>query len=415
MRKPRRIRTPIRRYLQFLRLRFIPLALWAGAVAGVVMLWSSRVTRMDVPAHIDALRQATLAPVQTGILASIAVGLSEEVKAGQVLVRLDDAAVRAELEVAQAELKRLEAELPAAELRLRQEAEARKLDLLALDRTYSVRTEQMRLAKLNHLIEIENEQVNAERLAALLRRQEVMHQRGVIGDQTLDDTRYQLEASQKKIKATREAIAAVDQQVRAAQARERVGEPMLGQESLEVALAPLRRAVDAQLERIREIQARRQALALASPIDGVVTAVYHWEGETVRAGDPVLRVADPRTLYVVSFIEPGAPIEPAAGMEVEVRRKTTPIQVATARVIEVGAQVERIPSRLSGPARAQRRWGRRVLIELPPSMQPQAGHFPWNEAGAPQLGETLSVRFSSPRRSTAFLQAEPPDEQVSPL
>ncbi|HPD17589.1 MAG TPA: HlyD family efflux transporter periplasmic adaptor subunit [Planctomycetota bacterium] len=415
MRKPRRIRTPIRRYLNLFRLRVIPLALWAGAVAGVAMLWSSRVTRMDAPAQIDALRQATLAPVQTGTLASVAVGLSEEVRAGQVLVRLDDAAVRAELEVAQAELKRLEAELPAAELRLRQEAEARKLDLLALDRTYSVRTEQMRLAKLNHLIEIENEQVNAERLAALLRRQEVMHQRGVIGDQILDDTRYQLEASRKKIKATREAIAVVDQQVQAAQARERVGEPVLGQESLEVALAPLRRAVDAQLERIREIQARRQALALASPIDGVVTAVYHWEGETVRAGDPVLMVADPRTLYVVSFIEPGAPIEPAAGMEVEVRRKTIPIQVATARVIEVGAQVERIPSRLSGPARAQRRWGRRVLIELPPSMQPQAGNLPWNEAGAPQLGETLFVRFSSPRRSTALLQAEPLDEPVPPL
>ncbi len=199
------------------------LALWAGALAGVAMLWSSRVTRLDAPAQIDALRQATLAPVQTGTLASVAVGLADEVKAGQVLVRLDDAAVRAELDVAQAELRRLEAELPAAELRLRQEAEARKLDLLALDRTYLVRTEQMRLAKLNHLIELENEQVNAERLAAMLQRQEVMHKRGVISDQALDDIRYQLEASQKKIKATREAIAAVDQQVQAAQARDHLG------------------------------------------------------------------------------------------------------------------------------------------------------------------------------------------------
>lgn len=413
MKKPRRIRTPIRRYLQFFRLRVIPLALWAGALAGVAMLWSSRVTRLDAPAQIDALRQATLAPVQTGTLASVAVGLADEVKAGQVLVRLDDAAVRAELDVAQAELRRLEAELPAAELRLRQEAEARKLDLLALDRTYLVRTEQMRLAKLNHLIELENEQVNAERLAAMLQRQEVMHKRGVISDQALDDIRYQLEASQKKIKATREAIAAVDQQVQAAQARDHVGEPPAGQESVEVALAPLRRAVEAQLERIREIQARRQALALASPIDGVVTAVYHWEGETVRAGDPVLMVADPRTLYVVSFLEPGAPIEPAAGMEVEVRRKTTPIQVATARVIEVGAQFERIPSRLAGPARAQRRWGRRVLIELPPGMHAQAGNLAGHEPGAPQLGETLFVRFSSPRPSA--LQAAPPDPHTPPL
>ncbi|MBM4034778.1 MAG: HlyD family efflux transporter periplasmic adaptor subunit, partial [Planctomycetes bacterium] len=342
MKKPRRIRTPLRRYLALLRLRVLPFALWVGAVALVVMLWQARVSLMDAPAEVDALRQAALAPVQAGTIASIGAGLSDEVRAGQVLVTFDDAALRAELDVAEAELKRLQAELPAAELRLRQEAEARKLDLMALDRSYALRMEQMRLAKLTHMVTLENESVNAERLASMLARQKVLHGRGVVSDQVLDDVKYQLEASRKKVKASQDALAAIDKEVAEAQSRERMPEPPAVAASLETALAPLRRAVDGQLERIKEVQARRKALTLVSPIDGVVTAVYHWEGEAVRAGDPVLTVADPRSLYVVSFIEPGAPIEPVVGMEVEVRRRTTPVQVARARVVEVGTQVERL-------------------------------------------------------------------------
>lgn len=398
MKKPRRIRTPLRRYLALLRLRVLPFALWVGAVALVVMLWQARVSLMDAPAEVDALRQAALAPVQAGTIASIGAGLSDEVRAGQVLVTFDDAALRAELDVAEAELKRLQAELPAAELRLRQEAEARKLDLMALDRSYALRMEQMRLAKLTHMVTLENESVNAERLASMLARQKVLHGRGVVSDQVLDDVKYQLEASRKKVKASQDALAAIDKEVAEAQSRERMPEPPAVAASLETALAPLRRAVDGQLERIKEVQARRKALTLVSPIDGVVTAVYHWEGEAVRAGDPVLTVADPRSLYVVSFIEPGAPIEPVVGMEVEVRRRTSPVQVARARVVEVGTQVERLPWRLMSNPRLQRQWGRRVLVELPPGMRQAAAAGAPLPGAHPQLGEMLLVRFFAPRR-----------------
>ena len=50
-------------------------------------------------------------PKARGTLVGLTVGLSQEVEPGTVVARLDDAAVRAGLEVAQAELKRLQAEL----------------------------------------------------------------------------------------------------------------------------------------------------------------------------------------------------------------------------------------------------------------------------------------------------------------
>jgi multidrug resistance efflux pump len=240
----------------------------------------------------------------------------------------------------------------------------------------------------------------------MLGRQRVLHDKGVVSDQVLDDVKYQLEASRKKIKASQDAIAAIDKEVAEAKSRERMPEPPAVVATLETALAPLRRAADSQLERIKELQARRSALSLASPIDGVVTAIYHWEGEGVRAGDPVLMVADPRSLYVVSFIEPGAAIEPVVGMEVEVRRKTTPVQVARAHVLEVGAQVEPLPKRLMVNPRLQRQWGRRVLVEMPTSMSQEAAGAP-APGGPPQLGEMLLVRFFALRHHQATDATQP--------
>jgi len=397
-----RIRTPLRRYWQLLRRRVVPLVLWAGAIVLVARLWTARVLRMDAPAQVEALRQATLAPVQTGTIARIAVALSDQVRAGQVLVNLDDSAIRAELGVAEAELARLQAELPAAQLRLKQQAEERQTDYLSRARNYAIRMERLRLEKLNLMIELENEQVNAERLDSMLQRQQVLHRRGVLSDQALDDVRYRLEASRKKIKATRDALAVIEGQIREARARGQGPEPPAAPDAggVEIALAPLRRALDSQLQRIGEIRARRRALTLSSPIDGVVTAVYHWEGETVRAGEPIVQVADPRSFCVVSYVEPGAPIEPAVGMQVEVRRNTSPMQIALARIIKVGAQFERMPWRLAGPSRSQRRWGRRVLIEMPPSMRVPPGGAPPG-LSPPHLGETLLVRFFAAQRPAA--------------
>jgi len=310
MERPGKIRTPLRRRLQWVRCRLVPLVVWLGVVAVVVMFWRERVAMFDAPGMIEAERQAVIAPLQSGTLVGLTVGLSQEVQPGTVVARLDDAAVRAGLEVAQAELKRLQAELQATERRLRDEAELERANLFSKTRNYAVRTEQLRLDKLDRMIQLENDQVELQRLGAMLERSRALHDRSVIGDQEYDDVKFRYEALKRKIAASKEALTVVERQLAAALDAGGMPDELVRAESIEVALKPLREAINVQLKRLDEVRLQREALVLRSPIGGVITAVYRRVGDTVLAGDPVVAVADLGTMQVVSFVEQGRPLEP---------------------------------------------------------------------------------------------------------
>lgn len=403
-----RIRMPLRRRLQLLRLRVLPLMVWVAAICGVVALWRYRATRLDMPGMIEA-RQAAVAPVMRGTIVSLATGLFEEVRASQVLVRLDDTAVRAALAVAEAEVRRLQAALRAAERQLKQDAALRELDLFTSGRTYAMRIEQLRVEKLDRLIELENDQVEVQRLAATLERSRALRSRAVIADQDLDDIRYQHEALQKKIKATQEAVDVIDGRLREATAREKPPQLDALAQSIEVALGPLREELTVQLRRVDEIKVQREALVLTSPLDGVVTAIYHREGEAVMRGALILTVADLRSMHIVSFVEQGSPVQPTEGMRVEVRRRSTrPVQVAQARIVKVGPQVELIPRAVLRNSPVPK-WGVRVLIDMPASMLVPPPEGSLADFVPPRPGELLDVRYFALRsRPRASARPGPP-------
>ena len=89
MAKQARIRTPLKCRLRVIRLRLLPIVVWLGAVAVVVMSWHQRVTRLDAPGRIEAQRQAVVAPLQPGTITSLAVSLSDAVRASDVVVIAD--------------------------------------------------------------------------------------------------------------------------------------------------------------------------------------------------------------------------------------------------------------------------------------------------------------------------------------
>ena len=397
MTKRGRIHTSLSRWWGIFRMRVVPPAVWLAAVGGVAVLWQARASRVDTPGLIEA-RQAAVASVERGSVTGLAADLFDEVRAGQVLVRLDDAAVRAELAVAEAEIQRLQAEMKATERQLKEDAALRELDTSARTRTYAMRIERLRLDKLDHLIAVESDKVDVQRLAASLERMRSLRASQVVGDQEYDDARYQHDALAKKVTATQEAIAVIDGQLREATAQKDASEVRVEMGPLSVALAPLREAIGVQLRRVDEIKVAREALTLRSPIDGVITGVFHRAGEAVMPGVPIVTVADPRTMQIVSFVEQGKGFEPREGMTVEIRRRTRPTQIASAQVVKVGAQIERIPREALGNA-TMRQWGLRVLIELPLSMAAPADERAAATFIPPRPGEVLDVRYFISRRA----------------
>lgn len=395
MSKVSRIPTPLRGWWRLFRMRVVPVAAWLAALALVWVLWQERAARVDAPGMFEA-RQANVASFERGLLVELTVGLFDEVRASQMVARLDDAAVSAALDVARAEKRQLEAQVRAIERELKQDAAVRDLDAYSRTRNYVIRTEQLRLEKLDRMIELESDEVELQRLAATLGRIRALRDGDVVGEQDFDEAKFAHEALKRKIAATKEALAVIEGRLREALAREELPASKEAAGSTEVALAPLREAVAVQVTRLAEIQVAREALVLASPLDGVVTALFRRQGETVMRGEPILTVTDPRSMHIVSFVEQGQPVEPAPGMRVEVRRRTHPVEVAEARVLKVSPQVEPLPQAIvANPAIV--RWGVRVLISMPPGLRRGAS------AGAParhppRPGEVLSVRYFLPRK-----------------
>jgi multidrug efflux pump subunit AcrA (membrane-fusion protein) len=376
----------------------MPLLMWGLAVAGVVALWEGRTTRVDGQGMFDGRRAEVRTNASTRIR-KLHVGLGQRVSAMEVIVELDDAEVQAERKVAESELERLEADLEAAKLVLEVEAAEREqaaserlADRLSSDRNYAMRVERLRLDKLDRMVQLATDEVEVQRLAASYERNRKLHERGVVGDEDLDLIRFEYEAMKRKVEVSKEALAIVEDELKTALQRkvEPVREAV--ERRNEIALAPVREAIQVQRDRVEQIKVRLREYTIRAPFDGVIAMIHSYEGQEVRAGDTVLTVIDPEPIRIVGFLQPGKPVRPYPRMQVEVRRRTTPIQIARAEVLQVGAEVELIPPQVTGNTTTPV-WGTRVLIELPPSMS--AGNPKGIDLGhpPPKLGEPVDIRY----------------------
>lgn len=391
MRERRRIRTPVKRQWHIFRTRLLPVLVWLAAVVLVAQLWRGRAARIDAVGIVEA-RQTAVVSMRRGVVTDLRVDLFDEVQAQQVLVRLDDSAVRAALAAADTKAKQLDAQLDVV---------ARQLDEdpSAPSRGDALRVERLRLEKLHGMIALGNDQIRLQRLAAALDGARALFTTEVAGGEGQSDIRTQHEALAQKIEAARQTLAMLEGRLREATSA--------GPTSL--APAPLREAISVQLERVEEITVECEGLTLRSPLDGVVTAVYLRDGDTVTAGAPIMTVAEPNSMQIVSFVEQGTSVDPEEGMEVEVRRRTQPVQVARARVLEVGARAERIP-RPAARNTSIESWGVRVLISMPAGMVARAEDDTPAAYALPRPGEQLDVRFvqrSGTRRRQPSTQPQP--------
>ncbi len=103
--------------------------------------------------------------------------------------------------------------------------------------------------------------------------------------------------------------------------------------------AAITRDIKAQAERLLNVQSN---LTLRAPIDGTVSAVNHRIGERVMAGNPVVVITPRESDRIIAYVRQPMNVIPKTNDLVQVRRQTFKREVGTARVIQVGSQLERI-------------------------------------------------------------------------
>jgi HlyD family secretion protein len=225
----------------------------------------------------------------------------EQVKAGQIVARLDDEDLR--LDVAQREQDR---EVLAANLR-ELETGFRKEDIARADAAVS------------------RVKADAERLKADFARQKTLFQREVISRRDFDAAKAAFESSQS---ALREAVAQQELMHRGPR-----------REQIDAARARLGQAREAlELSRTRLGYA-----TLASPMTGLVLAKHVEAGEQVAAGTPIVSVGDMANSWMRAYIAETDLGRVKVGQKARVRSDTWPDRRYEGTVTFISPEAEFTP------------------------------------------------------------------------
>lgn len=355
-----------------LRAHILPILVWAGTVAGVVVLFHHRVQRFEVLGIAQGeVRQ--IAANCDGRLKSVPVQLFEKVSQGQTLAVidtvLDDEHVQAELATALAEVHHLMAQLVPTQERLLTEAANLETDKIAAQRRFSVDVENARLRILELMTLLETDRIMLEELAVEVKIVRSLLDQNAIAPYELQKVEVQYNTLAKKIEENEHLLEQAKQDLGQAQERrDEFAQRQPQHPSVDSTLEVIRKAVRVQEQRIDELLARRVPLVLKSPFDGLVSQVLRRPGGAILAGEPILTVAEAEPREIIAYASEDQLGWVRERMAVELIKNGEPAQIASSQVAYLGPTMELMPERLwRNPNIPQ--WGRPVLIRIPPSFK----------------------------------------------
>ena len=285
-------------------------------VVGLAAAWAARgLGRDPAPLTVTGTIEATQVDISPRITARIVertVREGQPVERGQLLARLDDEQLRAELRRAEAALRAAEAQLrdlkAGARVQEIQEAEATAAraqaqlsDLMAGSRRQEI--EQARAA-------VDDAAATREWTARDYQRTKDLFSRELVAAAEVDRMRQAAEVAVAKERSARERLALVEagareHEIEAARqalraARERVQLLRAGPRPEAVATA------EAQVAEARAAatlaRARLDETRLSSPVTGVVLRKNMEVGETASPGTPILTLMDPNDVWLRAYV-----------------------------------------------------------------------------------------------------------------
>ncbi|WP_202978945.1 HlyD family secretion protein [Halomicronema hongdechloris] len=370
----------------------IPLVLLVVATGVGLRYWWSRPddSTVELSGRIEGY-ETDLGAKVGGRVAAIAVREGSVVRQGQVIARLDDAEVRAQLQAAGARVTAAQQQVTQARLQLDVLASQVVEAELALQQSQGDTAGQVRqsqaavAAAAAQLTEARAQVQQAESALALARadreRFASLLAQGAIPQQQFDQIQTTFETARDTLAARQAAVAAAQQQVSAAQGvltqaqtsqlnpdirRAQVERLRKQQEQAKAQLA----AAEADLEQAQadytEIEARLQDLEIKSPIDGVVVSRMVEPGEVIAAGTPVITVVDLEEVYLRGYIPEGEVGLVRVGQPAQVFLDSAPEQPLQATVSAVDTEASFTPENIYFQEdRVDQVFGLRLGIENP--------------------------------------------------
>lgn len=277
-----------------------PVVVWVVAVVVVVGMLTRRSTIVEVQGLVRA-PSVQVSPIEAGQLASIEVGLLQDVRRGQIVARMDDTLLRADAALVAAEVEAIRREL-VFDLKVQRQDEVSELRRFTTDveaarlRVIEVLTvlepDRITLADLDRNVASYSELLNSELVSVREFEREVaerdaLAQKVSEHDSLLDRARRDLAEAE-----TRRTGFLHDRPESAEGSSE--ADPVT--ELLSARVTALERRLDM-------VAVRRDDLWLTAPFDGVVVQIPACPGQVLQPGEPVLTLAQARAEEIIVWLD----------------------------------------------------------------------------------------------------------------
>ncbi len=379
----------------------VPVAVWLVAVGMVVWLFHERVQRFET-LGIARGQVRQVAATCTGRILKIPedVALFKPVKKDQTLVVLDtvaeneqvnEAKLRAELAAAGAEVEYLSAQLIPTQQQLRVETARLQDNRQDNWRRFEVDVDSAHLRILELQGTLASDRVDLDDLAMRVKIARKLLEENAIVPYEWERIKTQHESLARKIQENErlleQAKVAFQQ---AQQRRDAFRTQELPMPSEDAALEAIHKQIQVQekvmnglLEQLAAWKSRRE-VKLTSPIDGIIIPIHGQRndmvlqrpgedvvrrpGEVVRAGDPILAVAEAEPNEVVAYVDEQQLGRLKERMPVELIKTQMRAPPVPSKIRTIGPTIELMPQRLwRNPNVPQ--WGLPVLVEIPPGLK----------------------------------------------
>jgi HlyD family secretion protein len=309
----------------FLRLVSIKRLLFVGglAIAAATMwLWlrPTQVTTAEVGLReirpviqgvgtVEAKIVVQLAAKIAGRIVVMKVDQGDTVRSGQILVQLEDSESNAEVERAVANLDR-------AKLAV----QAQQASVLRTQAALSAAEAVVAKARANRSLAYSNAE-RWDKLAAA----------DLVAKMDLDERKNTAESA--------------DAELRSAEAlREAAAKEVAVQQ---VALNIVPKDIAASAASLASVRARKADTVIASPIDGYVVSRELESGTAVNPGTPILKLADPRTIWITVYVDEREGRSIAVGNTADVTLRSRPDGALRGKVVRIRRESDRVTEQLT--------------------------------------------------------------------
>lgn len=308
---------PVPPHLQWREFRFkrLPFIFFLVGLFSVVIIWNRYVAAPNVVGEVET--------ISTGVI-SILPGTLSDLKVEQFAHVTKDQVIGT---IHPFDPDTLKASLAATEMELRVLRARMVLDRERNDLSY----EQMNMDYLNSRLELAVARVDFQFAESELRRALKLQEQNIAAESEVDLARSVHDTKQQEVKELETLVARMEGRLKQLSPT--------GNEATDA----LEKSIAAEEAKILLTEG---PITLRAPMDGIVSEIWHRNGEKVMGGVPIVTISSTKAERIMAFVRQPLTIIPKVGDVVHVRTRGSPRKMATAKVLHVGAELRTMISPL---------------------------------------------------------------------